>query len=120
LITVDLENSNADKTTKSLSSKWYSWLALLGSEHLTDTDPGNIFNHTCAPTHSHMDHTHWLWSININYFGVSEFLDFHLRKVPFSQTHTYEYLQTLVLRWISWNLHCPWFNGPCRQEKKLC
>jgi hypothetical protein len=24
LITVDLENSNADKTTKSLSCKWYS------------------------------------------------------------------------------------------------
>jgi hypothetical protein len=34
--------------------------------------------------------------MNINYFGVSEFLHFHQRKVPFRRTHTYEYLQTLV------------------------
>jgi hypothetical protein len=34
--------------------------------------------------------------MNINYFGVSEFLHFHQRKVPFSSTYTYEYLETLV------------------------
>jgi hypothetical protein len=94
LITVHLWNSNTEKNPKLLASRKHSWLALFGTEYLMDTDPGNILKHTCAPTLN--PPTEWLWSMNINYFGVSKFLGFHLRKVPFSRTSTYEYLETLM------------------------
>jgi hypothetical protein len=98
LITVDLWNSNIEQNLKLLNSRKHSLLASFGTEYLTDTDSGNILQpYTCLHTQTHPQSccaahtntpTELLCSMNIIYFGVSEFLGFHLRKVCFSSTNT--------------------------------
>jgi hypothetical protein len=45
------------------------------------------FTTTHVPPHKNTP-TEWLCSMNINYYGVSEFQSFQLRKIPFSSTNT--------------------------------
>jgi hypothetical protein len=59
--------------------------ALITTEYLTDTDTRKII-HPHMHTHTHTQRV--LCSINSKYFGASDLLGFHLRKVLYSKSNT--------------------------------
>jgi hypothetical protein len=51
-VRVDLCNSNVEPNLQLVTSRKHCWLALCGTEYLTDTDTGNILQPPTR-THSH-------------------------------------------------------------------
>jgi hypothetical protein len=72
-ITVYLQNSNIEPNPKLMTSRKHCWLALFGTEYITDTDMGNFYNHICihtqTQTYPQSGYVPWILSVLLKWIS---------------------------------------------------